>query len=1097
MRIFLKSLFFLLIFNNIFYCHIPLISNLKFDKITSKDGLPHNVIYCLFQDSRGFIWIGTQDGLSRYDGYEFVVCRQKPFDTLCLQDNIIQAIAEDKIGNIWIGTQNGGLYRFNIQNENFKQYKFNTKDKKSIGDNRIWHLYIDSKDRLIIGHNKGFDVYDYNKDQFERQFDEYSNKYYSVNCIIEDETIFWMGTWGDGLHKYDKNFKFIKKINSSSADGKSFIMERIKIMVKDNKGFIWIGGAYGGLIKFDPVSETYVNYLKNVSDSSSISSNYILSLLDCNDYLWIGTHDAGLNIFEKSTGKFYRNIMDEKNSKSISDNWVSALMKDKSGIIWIGTGNGISLYKERKQIFDNITKENSNLVESNTINCLEKDKDGNLWVGTWNGGLSVINLNKRKAKIYRYDENKKNTISSDIVWTLFEDKFEEIMYVGTYRGLNVFDYKKNKIFTFQEYFNVNEKLAYSNISALTQDSKGNLYIGFWGGGVYFFDKKEKKILDLFVDYELLPFIEDKIITSLFIDLKEVLWIGTNSGGLYAYDLKNGTLATYKNDPSNKRTISSNSIKGIYQDSEGDIWIGTNGGGINKFVPSGNEFISYTKEHGLPNNTIYNFIQDDQGYFWFSSNNGIGRFDKKEMKFLNFSTNDGLTGREFYNGIEKLDDGRIAFAALTGINIVDPKLVKINNLPPPIQITSLKVFNTEKYNFSQLNNNSQVTLSYEDKMFSITFATLDFYNSSANKYRYKLEGFDKEWIDAGYNRTAVYTNLMPGEYAFKVKGCNSDGVWNEKGVELFIEIMPPFYLTFWFVLLVVVLFLGSGFIFHKIRMGNIRKQNEILERIVEIRTSELKKINQELIEQINEKIKYQESLEKSERKLKELNASKDKFFSIISHDLKNPFHAINGLTTILTSEIGSLTQEEIKKYAQAIGESSKRLFELLQNLLYWASIQTGKIEPNYELLDSSKIFSQVFSCISLFAQERKVNVKYDKTPICFVGDKMMTILCLQNLVVNAIKFSYAGEDVWMKVEEKDDKVLIKVVDKGYGIKPEIISELFKIDSKNKIAVDDKNKGSGLGLILTKEFMKLQNGEILVESEFGKGSTFTLIYPKKKI
>lgn len=1089
----LKYILFLASFTS-FFAQPYLKNKLKFDRLTSQDGLSHNVIYCLFQDSRGFIWIGTQDGLSRYDGYEFKVYRQKPFDTLSLQDNLIQAIVEDEKGDLWIGTQNGGLFKFSFKDETFSQYKFDAKNKKSLGSNRIWYLFIDSKKRLIIGHSKGFDVYDDKNDWFNRYFDEYTNNMYAVNCILEDETNFWFGTWGDGLYKLDKDFKLQKKFKVKSDDFRSIGTDRIKTLIKDEEGFIWIGGNSGGLNKFDPVSETFVRYEKRSDDSFSISSNYILSLLDCGKYLWVGTHNGGLNLFEKKSGKFYRNLMSDVERSGISDNWVSALMKDLSGIIWIGTGNGVNIYRERKQIFQNITKENSGLLVSNTVNCIEQDRRGNLWVGSWNGGISVIDLKNSTAKIYRYSPNLRNTLTSDIVWVLLEDKYKDLMYIGTYRGLCVFDYNKNSIFNFDEYFQTQEKLSYNNISALVQDQEGNLYIGTWGGGIFYFDSKDKTLRNLFMDMELMPFIEDNVITSLYIDLSYKLWIGTNSSGLYVYDLRNGFLKSFKNNPRNKKTISSNSIRGIFQDSDGDIWIGTNGGGINKFIQKTEEFISYTTDDGLPNNTVYGFEQDSAGYIWFSTNNGVSRFDKSSMNFLNFYAEDGLTGPEFYNGIKKLKDGRIVFGAISGLNIVSPEYVKINAKPPKIHFISFKVYNKEKYGAGFLKNGERISLDYEEKVFSISFAALDFCNSQRNSYIYMLEGFDKRWIDAKNNRTVVYTNLSPGKYAFRVKAANPDGAWNEQGIVLFIDILPPFYMTYWFAFLSITIIILLAYFVHKTRINIIKKQNEVLERMVEIRTAELKKINQELLKEINEKIKYQEILEQSEKKLRELNASKDKFFSIIAHDLKNPFNALIGLSSFLENEIDTLTKEEIKKFATNIGESSRRLFELLQNLLHWSAIQINKIEPKLELLETEKIFRQVYNNVKLLAQERKVNLKYDKDNLFFLGDKMMTILSLQNLVVNAIKFSYEGEEVNIKAEEAHGKVLIKVIDKGPGIKSEVLNNLFKIDVRQNISSEEKTRGTGLGLILCKEFMKLQNGDIIVETEPGKGSTFTLVYPK---
>lgn len=809
-------------------------NQIKFDHITVEDGLSHSSVFEIMQDSKGFLWFGTQDGLNKYDGYSFKVYKYSPFDTTSLQDNWVQSIAEDKEGNLWVGTHNNGVFKFDRNKETFANYKNARSNHHSLISNRVWNVYVDSKNVLWVGSSGGLSRYDAKQNRFEN----YSNKEsgpnsfgpYAANCIYEDTKGFlWIGSWGGGLTRLDKQTSHFDRFTFDLPKRRA--QNKVKALTGDKNGYLWLATAGDGLIKFNTQDGTFTQYLNDPRNPSSISDNNLISILvDRRGRVWVGAHDGGLNMLDPATGKFSRYANDPNDRYSLSDNWVQSIFEDDSGIIWVGTGLGLNKCVPIKQLFGYLSLnyaewQNANF---NEINSVYEDSRENIWVGTWNQGL--IKYNRKNGSIEVFKEGQgKNSLPTNIIWTVYEDRNQNL-WVGTFEGLCLYD---PKIKGFKRFSN-NKKDPYSishnNISAIYEDTRGNIWIGTWDGGLNRYDKRTGRFFNYKKDPANPKSLSDDLITVIAEDKKKNLWIGTNAGGLNLFNYEDHTFTKYQYDPKDNTSLSNNTIRSLYEDSKGNLWVGTWGGGINKFDPKKRSFTRFTEKNGLANNVIYGILEDGSGHLWISTNKGISRFDVSRKIFTNYDIEDGIGNSQYSAGHVKCADGTIIFGGAKGLTVFMPDSIQVNNYHPPIIITSFKLFNREIKFDRDISDIKEVSIDYDDNVFSFEFAALDFTRPDKNKYAYMLEGFDKGWNYVGSNRTAYYTNLYPGEYILKIKASNSDNIWSEKITEVRIRIIPPFYLTWWFAALTALTIAGIVFGIYKYRVNQLLEIERVRTKI---------------------------------------------------------------------------------------------------------------------------------------------------------------------------------------------------------------------------------------------------------------------------
>lgn len=852
---------------------------LNFQHITLKDGLSQNTIYAILQDSKGFLWFGTQDGLNKFDGYNFTVINQNLVENNKLTDSQIQCLFEDIDGKIWIGTRDGGLNLFNPILHKFTHFQYEDNIEQSVQNNRITAIIGDkntSENILWIATlGGGFSKLWY-KNEKQFYFEHFKNNKDDSNSLTnnkvtsllqDNEGNIWIGTFGGGLNKYDPNSK---KFTAITNIENYTCIDNITCLFQYDDGSIWIGTIGNGLIKFNPANKDCKVYKNDNGNLNSISDNKILCINriveNSKNYLLIGTDGGGLNLFDPDNEKFEHYKFDSDNENSINHNNIRAILTEKSGNVWFGTDNGIDIYDRHAYDFRKYKHipGNPNSLTNNYIWGIYESKDEMLWIAT-DHGLNQLDRKNNKYRHWYNNPYNSNSISHNEIMSIYEDKYG-FLWIGTwYGGLNKFDRKRNVFKHFMHDANNTNSISDNKIRLIYEDPIGNgdvIWLGTKDGGLVKFNITTEQALNYIHDPNDSTSISDNSVLSIFRDSRDILWIGTWGGGLNKFDEKNHRFKRYQHDPKNPFSITHNTVSITYEDNSGNFWIGMHGGGLSKFDRKNEKFTNFTTKDGLPNDVIYGILEDDDGYLWISTNKGISRFDpdaNSDEAFKNFDESDGLQSNEFNNGaFFENKKGELFFGGVNGFNSFYPTSINENNYLPPVVFTDFKLFNKslnvnpDSILKKSITYANKIELNYDQSVFSIEFSALNYTHPEKNQYKYKLEGFDKDWIFTTSNRRFVtYTNLEPGNYTFRVQASNNDGYWNKNDTSLKISILPPFWLSWWFRF--TIFLIGSGLIltWHTSRLNKVEKQNIILEKEVSKRTHEIENQKNELQSALNQ------------------------------------------------------------------------------------------------------------------------------------------------------------------------------------------------------------------------------------------------------
>ncbi len=839
-------LLFIIISTNHLYAQTE---EMKFEHLTPEMGLSQSAVQCIIQDSKGFLWFGTEDGLNKYDGYNFTIYRHNEKDTNSISDNFIWTLFEDSDENLWIGTSSGGLNKFDREKNRFIRFKHDPNEPGSISQNDIRTIFEDSKGNLWIGTNNAglnkFNKSDQSFTHYQYSFtDENSISSNSIRAIREDAAgNLWIGTNGGGLNKYNPAIEKFRRFTVSPGKFNSINSNFIWSLHIDSEGIIWIGTDGRGLNKLEPQTMKFESFTSEVNNENSLINNNVTSIYeDKNGTLWIGT-EGGLSIFDRSKNKFKNVSHKPLKPSSLSNNLIRFITEDHSGLIWIGTiGGGINKYNpfsKRFVHYQNIPGDPTSL-SSNMIRAVYVDNNETLWVGTLGGGLNRLNKDDDKFIHYMYDKNDPTSLSDNRVSTIYEDS-RNVLWVGTWGGgLNKLTDDSNllqpKFKLYKASSSDLNSLPSDLIQAIYEDSFKNLWIGTESGLSLFLRERNKFLSFNHNSDETNSLSDDRIQSKcIYQDSANNLWIGTWNGlnrisSLKKINSENASqikFQVYKSDPSKPNSLSDNRIISIHEDPSSTesnviLWIGTVSGGLNKMVIRNNEesnseeilFTHYTEKNGLPNNAIYGILGDEKGNLWLSTNNGLSKFNPKEQTFRNYNESDGLQSNQFYWGASyRSGNGEIFFGGVNGVTAFYPSDLKDNPHIPEVYITELQLFNKPL----QISENSplkksiletkQIELGYDSYVMTFEFVALDYTVPEKNQYRYMLEGYDKDWIPAGNRRFATYTDIGAGEYEFKVKGSNNDGIWNEEGASIKIKILPPFWANLWFITLFIIVITG--------------------------------------------------------------------------------------------------------------------------------------------------------------------------------------------------------------------------------------------------------------------------------------------------
>ena len=1093
------------------------VKNIHLSPLSIEEGLSQSTVLAIAQDSSGFIWFGTIDGLNRYDGYNFAVYRPDPDDSSSISDNYIYYLYVDRTGKMWVGTNNG-LSEYNSDTDNFINYKNDPNNPKSISADLISSITEDESGNLWIGTTNGLNYFNKSTKDFIHYFHNDNDKFsllsdLIISVFIDSKKRLWVGT-DKGMDLFDSGSKSFKHYIHDSNDVNSLIGQRINSIAEDKSGNLWIG-THNGVDRFNFKSNTFIHFRHLINDNESITSDSIrIIYVDRENIIWIGTFNHGLNYYDPITGGFKEFGNSVENYSEAHDRQVRSLLEDKEGLLWIGTfSSGVYKYNRLKESFGliRIIDKVGNDLEKNDISAIYKDQSGHLWIGSFFAG--VFKLNEKTGRFIHYRHTSSvNSLVNNFINVIFGDQ-KGFIWIGTTEGLDKFNPATNTFYHYKHDQNNINSIGNGYISSIASDNSGNLWLGFFGGGIDKFNPTTNK----FIHYKHNPSdtnsLSDNKVNYLFFDNTGTLWIGTNDNGLDRFNIKTGEFYHYVHNENNENSLSNNVILTIYQfpgDTTGTLWIGSAGGGISRFNTKTGQFKNYSEKDGLANNEVYGILGDNKENLWISSNNGISKFNIAEQTFHNYNQSNGLQSNEFNQGsFFQSKDGKMYFGGKSGINAFSPDSIKNNLFHPQVVFTSFKAYNQPVKLKNSIWKTNQITLSYRNDILSLTFAALSYSDPDKNKFAYILEGLNNNWINKGTNDEVTFTNLPPGNYTLLVKGTNNDGIWSNHIASLDIIILPPFWETWWFRSIIIASLIAMIFLIFQFRVKAVKLRNKKLEVEVSNRTKELN-LKKEELEKVNfMQSELLEKLTKSETELRDLNKHKDKIISVLAHDLRSPFTGLLGFTDLLANYIDQLETEEIRESAKNIHNVANNLFKLLNNLLDWSRFQGGKIK--YSPSDEN-LLQCVIEVVRLFkvnAEQKSISLNTDIGEYINVwADRKMLDIILRNLISNAIKFTPIGGEVNITsrvikfINEKNnnslktsiDVVEIRVQDNGTGIEEDILAQLLNSNSQISTKGTNDETGTGLGLSLCKELIEKQGGEINIESKVGDGTLVKFTLPK---
>lgn len=1054
------------------FCLVSLCSKgqqILFRNYAVGDGLPSSTVRAIAQDDQGYMWFGTKNGLSRFDGYQFKTFQFKKNDRASLGNNFIHCITRYDTTHLWIGTENG-VYILDLEKEVFTHFE-------PAGGKTIFDILKDRSGMMWVASRlDGLYKYDPFKNTTLHFSADGTSSSISANEITrlaqDNDGTIWIGTFGSGIDLYHPATKTFTNIHSGKTGlGNDFINS----LYRGIDGVMWVGTMNGGLCKWQKEQQVFKTYQSG--GPNAIKDNIVRAVCQVSPgKLYVGT-EKGLNVLDLATDKFTAYTNQGNDPFSISDNAIYSIFPDKGGTMWIGTFfGGVSYFNEKSALFElYYPTGEANSLSGRAVSCFLEDSPGKFWVGTEDGGLQYFNAVTKTFRRYPFSPGQQK-LSYHNIHSLVRDKRGNI-WIGIFAGgLNVYDPRTGTIKYFSRQPGNSHSLNSNNVFCIYEDNEGVIWVGT-DNGLNRWDEAGNSFARISREE-----IENTIIYDVYEDTTQTLWFATYNNGLITYNKKNQQWGRVTADDKNN-PLASNKLICLHDDHNGGLWIGSDGGGLQKYSYKTKQVKVYNDTDGINANVIYGIQQDDKGAIWVTSNNGIYSIDPATEKVKHFTRQDNLQGRQFnYKALYKASDGKLFAGGIRGFNAFYPDRLPAAAAGVRVSFTNFQLFNKDVALSEsggpltkQINYTGRLVLAHDQSVMSFEFAALNFSAPEKISYAYKMEGFDPDWNYVGDQRKATYTNLSPGTYTFKVKATADESNWHVPESAMVLVIRPPFYKTAWAYLIYLLLAFAVSYGLFKYSSNYIRRQNQI-------------KI---------ERLKNKEE--------QEFYARKIEFFTVMAHEIRTPLSLIIAPLEKLLA-INKWHNEE-KEQLTIMDENAERLMDLVNQLLDFRRIESDAYEIKKEEVEVVSLVQSIYSRFSSLPYQK--NIEFTMTTkinkFHLPADPEVLNKILSNLLINAFKFARTKVNMTIfeapKTDPGESRLCISVEDDGIGIPDADLKNIFKkffTTARGSHSYHNLG-GSGIGLALAGSLAEKHGGKLLVESKEGTKTIFTLevLFAENKI